>query len=239
MIFDFIKDLLIKEKIEINFSKKPEDLEYFFKPLNKRGQYNHGLIACFNSFDDNTKKFIKKYTDEANSNGVISKDYLDTIPQNKELMEKMDEIMDETEEYSEGLVLFDLFENIDLDVLKGISYYASIMLNYFSFEYQEFARRGDNNIYMNEGWYIVGQFFNNYYKILQFIPKAKRNKYPLKFLYYGCPTNSAFFFFYILIKNYCDVVVISPSDYDYKKVASPFLHNWIKHNKTIDSFERM
>ena len=238
MIFDFIKDLLIKEKIEINFSKKPEDLEYFFKPLNKRGQYNHGLIACFNSFDDNTKKFIKKYTDEANSNGVVDKDYLDTIPQDKKLMKEMDKMMDEVEEYRLGLFFYKLFADIDYDVLEGILSYASKMLISFSIEYQQIARPGDSNTYANEGWYIIGQFCQKYHNFLQLIPKARKRKYPLKFLYYGRPTISAFLFFYILVMNYCDVVIVAPKDYDYKKAVYPFIRNWIKYNTLIDSFER-
>ena len=234
MIFDFIKNLIFKENREIDFYN-PLDLEYFFKPLNRRGKYNYGLIACFNSLDDNTKKFLKKYTDEANSNGVISRDYLDTIPQNKELMKQMDKLMDESEDYSYGSFLYRIVPGYDLEEILS---YASRMLNYFSDEYRNFKRPGDFNIYMNECWYIVGQFLHKYYKILQLIPKAKKNRYPLKFLYYGCPTNSAFLFFYILVKNYCDVVVVSPKDYNYKEEVNSCLRIWIKYNRLVDSYEK-
>ena len=238
MIFDFIKNLFSKEEIVIDFCKKTEDLNYFFKPLNKRANFNHGLIACFNSSDENIEKFIKKYRDEANSNGVIDKDYLDTIPQDKKLMKEMDKMMDEVEEYRSGLFFLKLFATIDYNVLEGILSYASVMLLNFAIEYQNATRPGDSYTYMNEGWYIIGQYFQKYYKILQLIPKAKRSKYPLKFLYYGRPTISAFLFFYILVKNYCDVVIVAPKDYDYKKAVYPFIRNWIKYNTLIDSFER-
>ena len=53
MIFDYITKLFSKENENSVFSyTKPVDLEYFFIPLNKRGRYNHGLIACFNSISD-------------------------------------------------------------------------------------------------------------------------------------------------------------------------------------------
>ena len=213
------------------------DYEYFFKPLNERDSFNHGLIACLNTFDEKSVNFIKRYTNEAYLNGVIDKDYLDTIPQDQALMQKMDDIMDETEEYRYGSFFYKLFAAIDLGTLSGILNYAREMLVNLAGEYQRYARPDDCNTYMNEGWYIVGQFFHKYYRIMQLIPEARKTMYPLKFLYYGRPTNSAYFFFYILVKNYCDVVVVSPSDYDYKKSAYPFIHKWLEYNTPIGTFE--
>ncbi len=213
------------------------DFNYFFKPLDKRGNHNHGLIACFNSFDEKSVEFLKKYTNEAYLNGEIDKDYLDLIPQDQKLMKMMDRIMNETEEYRCGLFLLKLFPMIDLETLNGISSYASKMLINFSIEYQKLTRPGDYHTYMNEGWYIVGQYMQKYNKILKLIPKAKKTKYPLKFLYYGRPTITAYLFFYILIRNYCDVVIVSPKDYNYKDVAYEYLHKWLEYNIPVESFE--
>jgi hypothetical protein len=211
------------------------DFEYFFKSFKERDSFNHGLIACLNDFDEKSVNFIKKYANEANLNGIVDKDYLDTIPQNYTLIKQMDDIMDETEDYRFGSFLFKFFADIDLDTLTGIKNYASRMLIYFSDEYRKYF--GADDSYMNEGWHIVGQFLYRYYRILQLIPKARKTKYPLKFLYYGRPTNAAYFFFYILVKNYCDVVVVSPSDFDYKKATSLFIHDWLDYNIFIDNFE--
>ena len=232
-----VKDKFAKDDLEEELYTEPVDLEYFFKPINERGLYNHGLIACLNTFDEKSVNFIKRYTNEAYLNGVIDKDYLDTIPQDKEFMKKIDNILDETEEYRYGSFFLKLFANIDLDTLGGMRSYASRMLINFSSEYHNFARPGDSFTYMNEGWYIVGQFLHKYYRIMQLIPEARKTKHPVKFLYYGRPTNSAYYFFYILVKNYCDVVVVSPSDYDYKKVAYPFIHKWLEYNLPIGCFE--
>ena len=213
------------------------DLNYYFEPLDKRGNFNHGLIACFNNFDEKSVEFLKKYTNEAYLNGEIDKDYLDLIPQDQKLMKMMDRIMDETEEYRYGLFLLKLFPTIDLETLNGISSYASKMLINFSIEYQKLTRPGDYHTYMNEGWYIIGQYMQKYNKILKLIPKAKKTKYTLKFLYYGRPTITAYLFFYILIRNYCDVVIVSPKDYNYKDVAYEYLHKWLEYNIPLEGFE--
>ena len=238
MIFDYITKLFSKEDENSVFNyTKPVDLEYFFIPLNKRGRYNHGLIACFNSISEETANFLQKYTDEANLNGIIDKQYLDRIPQDKKLQKKMDRIMDRKQSYSTGSFLFELFDTMDYGVLSGIREVASKILVYLAGEYQANIRPGETNTYMNEGWYLVGLFIQKYSEFLQLIPKAKKTKHPLKFLYYGRPCIAGYLFFYILVKNYCDVVVVSPKDYNYKEVVFTSLRNWIKYNRLIDSFE--
>ncbi len=235
MIFDFIKNLFPK-KNDIYSYTKPVDLEYFFKPLNKRGRYNHGLIACFNSISEETANFLQKYTEEANLNGIIDKQYLDKIPQDKKLQKKMDRIMDRRQSYTTGSFLFELFDTMDYSVLKGIREVATKLLINFAEEYSNISKPGYT--YLNEGWYVVGSFIQNYYEFLQLIPKAKKSKYPLKFLYYGRPCIAAYYFFYILIKNYCDVVVVSPNDYNYKEKVNSCLLVWIKYNRLVESYEK-
>ncbi len=235
----------IREEEELerkeNLLLKPVDLELFFKPLNERGDFNYGLINCINNYEENTVEFLKRYTNEAYLNGIIEKDYLDTIHRDNELIKTMMDMMNETEEYTNGSFFHTLFDKIDSETIKGIRKYGSSqnMILDFAEEYRKKERPKDFNVYMDEAWFIMGQLFKKYYKILELIPNARKTQYPLKFLYYGRPNLCAFYFFYILVKNYCDVVIVTPKDYDYKEVAKyRIIRRWIKFNISIEKYER-